>query len=55
MRDDLDQALQAWRAMRLEAVAHEAQELGADGEEADEDDKYASHGQRPTEHPERGS
>ena len=51
VRDDLDQALQAWRAMRLEAVAHEAQELAAEGEEADEDDEHASHGQQPTEHP----
>ena len=52
MRDDLDQALQAWRAMRLEAVAHEAQESAADGEDADKDDEDASHGQQPTEHPE---
>ena len=50
--DDLGQALQAWRAMRLEAVAHEAQVLAADSEEADEDDEHASHGQQPTEHPE---
>ena len=50
--DDLGQALQAWRAMRLEAVAHEAQVLAADSEEADEDDEHASHGQQSTEHPE---
>ena len=37
VRDDLDQSLQAWRAMRLEAVAHDAQEAAADGVDADAD------------------
>ena len=36
VRDGLDQSLQDWRALRLEAVAHDAQAAAADGDEADE-------------------
>ena len=42
VRDDLDQSLQAWRAMRLEAVAHDAQEAAADDVDADADAEDAS-------------
>ena len=51
VRDDLDQSLQAWRAMRLEAVAHDAQEAAADGVDADADDEDTSPELQPTEQP----
>ena len=51
VRDDLDQSLQAWRAMRLEAVAHDAQEAAADGVDADADAEDASPELQPTEQP----
>ena len=52
VRDDLGQVLRASRAMRLEGVAQAAHDLAAGGEDTEEDDEDASHGQRPTEHPE---
>ena len=52
VRDDLEQVLRASRAMRLEGVAQAAHDLAAGGEDTEEDDEDASHGQRPTEHPE---
>ena len=52
VRDDLDQVLRASRAMRLEGVAQAAHDLAAGGEDTEEDDEDASHGQRPTERPE---
>ena len=33
VRTDLDLALQVWRAIQFDAVAHDAPELAADGEE----------------------
>ena len=51
VRDDLDQSLQAWRAMLLEAVAHDAHEAAADGGDADEDPENASRELQSTEQP----
>ena len=40
----MDLALQVWRAIQFDAVAHDAPELAADGETTHKDDEDALHG-----------
>ena len=51
VRDDLEQSLQDWRAMRLEAVAQDAQAAAADGDDADAEAEDASHELQSSEQP----
>ena len=51
MRDDQKQPLQDWRAMRLEAVAHDSQAAAADGDDADAEAEDASHELQSSERP----
>jgi len=51
VRDDLEQSLQDWRAMRLEAVAQDAQAAAADGDDADAEAEDTSHELQSSEQP----
>ena len=51
VRDDLEQSLQDWRAMRLEAVANDAQAAAADGDDSDAEAEDAPHELQPSEQP----
>ena len=51
VRDDLEQSLQDWRAMRLEAVAQDAQAAAADGDDVDAEAEDASHELQSSEQP----
>ena len=51
VRDDLEQSVQDWRAMRLEAVAQDAQAAAADGNDADAAAEDASHELQSSEQP----
>ena len=51
VRDDLEQSLPDWRAMRLEAVAQDAQAAAADGDDADAEAEDASHDLQSSEQP----
>ena len=51
MRDDLEQSLQDWPAMRLEAVAQDAQAAAADGDDADAEAEDGSHELQSSEQP----
>ena len=51
VRDGLEQSLQDWRAMRLEAVAQDAQAAAADGDDADAEAEDASQELQSSEQP----